>query len=171
MAQPKNSDISGLTKAALLLVSVDQELAAKILAMLDKDSIESVSTAIATLSGIPNEKRQDVVDEFYQLLKAHQYLEQGGLDYAKQLLEQSLSASDADEILKAVEQSIRSRPFSFLKKAESSNLLTFIQEEHPQTIALVLAHLDPKQAAEVLAGLPANKQLEVVQRIAAMEHT
>ena len=120
---------------------------------------------------MPGDKRRAVIEEFYQLLKAQQYVEQGGLDYARQLLEQSLSAGDADEILKAVEQSIRSRPFAFLKKAESSNLLTFIQDEHPQTIALVLTHLDPKQAAEILAGLPADKQLEVVTRVASMEHT
>jgi len=167
----KTSDLPGLTKAALLLVSIEQDAAAKVLSMLDKDAIEAVSTAIATLGEMEPEKRKAVVEEFYQLIKAKQYLEQGGLEYARQLLETSLSANEADEILKAVEQSIRSTPFSFLKKAESSNLLTFIQEEHPQTIALVLAHLESKQAAEVLAGLPAAKQLEVVRRIATMEHT
>jgi flagellar motor switch protein FliG len=172
MAAPvKTTDLPGITKAALLLVSIEQDAAAKVLSMLDKDAIEAVSTAIATLGEMEPEKRKAVVEEFYQLIKAKQYLEQGGLEYARQLLETSLSAAEADEILKAVEQSIRSTPFSFLKKAESSNLLTFIQEEHPQTIALVLAHLDSKQAAEVLSGLPAAKQLEVVRRIATMEHT
>lgn len=169
---PSNAiEMGGVTKAALLLISIDQEVAAKILSLLDKETIENVSTAIATLSENATEKRSEVVEEFFQLLQARQYVEQGGLEYARELLEQSLKPEDADEILKAVEQSIHSRPFSFLKKAESSNLLTFIQDEHPQTIALVLAHLDPKQAAEVLAGLPANKQLDVVRRIAAMEHT
>ena len=167
----KPSELGGMTKAAVLLVSMSQDMAAKILSSLDKDSIEAVSTAIATLGEIAAEDRTAIVEEFYQMIKARQYVEQGGLEYARQLLEQSLSAEEADEILKAVEQSIRSTPFSFLKKAESSNLLTFIQDEHPQTIALVLAHLDSKQGAEVLAGLPANKQLDVVRRIAAMEHT
>lgn len=170
-ATKKSSEMSGLNKAALLLVSVSQEVAAKVLSSLDKDSIEAVSTAIATLGEVSGDDRSRVVEEFYQMAKARQYLDQGGLEYARQLLEQSLSEEEADEILKAVEQSIRATPFSFLKKAESANLLTFIQEEHPQTIALVLAHLDPKQSAEVLAGLPANKQLDVVRRIAAMEHT
>jgi flagellar motor switch protein FliG len=167
----KQSELPGITKAALLLVSIEQEAAAKVLSLLDKDTIEQVSTAIATLGEQPPEERLTVVEEFYQLIKAKQYLEQGGLDYARQLLETSLSPAEADEILKAVEQSIRSTPFSFLKKAESSNLLTFIQDEHPQTIALVLAHLESKQAAEILAGLAAAKQLEVVRRIATMEHT
>jgi len=167
----KTADLPGMTKAALLLVSLSQEVAAKILSSLDKDSIEAVSTAIATLNNIAPEDRLSAVEEFYQMIKARQYLDQGGLEYARQLLEQSLSPEEADEILKAVEQSIRSTPFSFLKKAESANLLTFIQDEHPQTIALVLAHLDSKQSADILAGLPANKQLEVVRRIAAMEHT
>ena len=171
MTQPKSSALAGITKAALLLVSIDQQVAAKVLAKLDKDTIEIVTAAIATLPDIKGEKRRKVMEEFYQLLKAQEYVEQGGLDYARQLLTQSLSSDVADEILQAVEQSIRSRPFSFLKKAESANLLTFIQEEHPQTIALVLTHLDSKQAAEILAGLPAEKQLEVVRRIAAMEQT
>ncbi len=171
MPPGKSQEFSGLTKAALLLVSIDQQLAAKVISLLDKDSIEAVSTAIATLPDVPPDKRHAVIEEYYQLFKAQQYVEQGGLEYARQLLEQSLSAEDADEILRAVEQSIRSRPFAFLKKAESSNLLTFIQDEHPQTIALVLTHLDPKQAAEILSGLPADKQLEVVTRVAAMEHT
>jgi flagellar motor switch protein FliG len=170
-APKKGSDIPGIKKAALLLVSVNQEIAAKILSQLDKDSIEAVSTAIATLGDVPPEERTGVVEEFYQMIKAREYLEQGGLEYARQLLQQSLSADEAERILKNVEQSIRSTPFSFLRKAESSNLLTFIQDEHPQTIALVLAHLDSKQAAEVLSGLPANKRLEVVRRIATMEHT
>jgi len=167
----KNSELPGVTKVALLLVSVSQEVAAKVLSALDKESIEAVSTAIATLGDIAPDERNGVVEEFYQMTKARRYVDQGGLEYARQLLEQSLSPEEADEILKAVEQSIRATPFSFLKKAESANLLTFIQDEHPQTIALVLAHLDPKQAAEVLAGLPPQKQLEVVRRIAAMEHT
>jgi len=171
MAEAQTNDLTGIQKAALLLISLDQQLASAVIAMLDKDSIEMVTTAIATLPEVPSDKRRAVEEEFYQMLKAQEYLEQGGLEYARQLLEQSLSPQDAGEVLKAVEQSIRSRPFSFLKKAESANLLTFIQDEHPQTIALVLTHLDPKQAAEVMAGLPAEKQLEVVRRIASMEHT
>jgi len=171
MAEAQINDLTGIQKAALLLVSLDQQLAAAVIAMLDKDSIEMVTTAIATLPEVPSDKRRAVEEEFYQMLKAQEYLEQGGLEYARQLLEQSLSPQDAEEVLNAVEQSIRSRPFSFLKKADSANLLTFIQDEHPQTIALVLTHLDPKQAAEVMAGLPAEKQLEVVRRIASMEHT
>ena len=167
----KASELQGLTKAALLLVSVGQDVAAKILTQLDKEAIESVSTAIATLGEVSADDRNAVVEEFYQMIKAREYLEQGGLEYARQLLRQSLGQDEADEILKAVEQSIRSTPFSFLRKAESGNLLTFIQDEHPQTIALVLAHLDSKQSAEILAGLAANKRLEVVKRIAAMEHT
>src|SRR5437868_9236155 len=96
---------------------------------------------------------------------------EGGLEYAKQLLQKTLPEKDAERVIKQVTQQVQTTPFSFLQKAESENLLTFIQDEHPQTIALILAHLKPSQASEVLVGLPNQKQVEVVKRIANMEQT
>src|SRR5207249_8572999 len=89
----------------------------------------------------------------------------------KALLKKSLSESDANRVIKQVTQHVQMTPFSFLQGAESENLLTFIQDEHPQTIALILAHLEPEKASEILVGLPAQKQIEVVKRIANMEQT
>ncbi|MDR3077473.1 MAG: flagellar motor switch protein FliG, partial [Planctomycetota bacterium] len=112
-----------------------------------------------------------VVREFYQTHMASKYLEQGGIEFARQLLEKSLSPEEAAKILAQLENTIQQAPFHFLKQADSNQLLMYIQDEHPQTIALIIAHLSPKQAAEILGGLTPKKQLEVVKRIARMEQT
>ncbi len=163
--------ITGIRKAAIFLVSVKKELATQILAHLDEDGVRQVTMEIARLEGVTGKDRNTVLQEFFQLKVAREYVEQGGIDYAKELLEKSLPKDQAAEILGAVQQAIQTTPFSFLNKAETENLLTFIQDEHPQTIALILAHLPPSRAAEVLKGFPPKKQLEVVKRIATMEQT
>src|SRR5216110_2252654 len=109
---------------------------------------------------IPLATRKDVFGEFYTTALANAYLSEGGLEHAKALLKKSLSNSDADRLIKQVTQQVQTTPFSFLQKAESENLLTFIQDEHPQTIALILAHLKTTQASEILRGLPGQKQVE-----------
>jgi len=141
------------------------------LGAMDKDSIEIVTREIAVLTDVTRKERDAVLEEFYQLNVARQYIEQGGLDYARDLLERTLSSEDAREIIQAVEQAIRSTPFAFLQKAEPESLLTFIRDEHPQTIAVILSHVAPEQSSGVLAGLPPKKQIEVVKRIATMEQT
>jgi len=172
MAQAKTlSSATGIKKAAILLVSVDQAVAADIMGELDQPTIEAVSAEIAKLGTITKEERDKVIGEFYQMNVAKQYVQQGGIDYARKLLANSLSGSDADNIVKNVEQALYSVPFSFAQNAESQNLLTFIQDEHPQTIALILTHLESQQAAEVIKGLPQGKQVDVVRRMATMETT
>lgn len=163
--------ITGIRKAAIFIVSMKKELAAQILAHLDEESVRKVTMEIARLEGVTAKERNAVLEEFFQLKVAREYVEQGGFDYAKELLERSLPRDRAAEILGAVQQAIQTTPFSFLVKTESENLLTFIQDEHPQTIALILAHLPAARAAEVLKGFPPKKQLEVVKRIATMEQT
>src|SRR3954447_11431970 len=165
------ADLPGVKKAAVLLVSLDQDRAAEILKRLPAEAVEEVSREIASLGEVGSVARRDVFNEFYSLALANSYVSEGGLEYAKTLLRKSLSDSDADRVIKQVTQQIQSAPFSFLQKAESENLLTFIQDEHPQTIALILAHLAPQKASEVLVGLPGQKQIEVVKRIANMEQT
>ncbi|MBI3099743.1 MAG: flagellar motor switch protein FliG [Planctomycetes bacterium] len=174
VADPKAKEklgISGLRKAAVLIVSLEQEMATKVLAQMDKDTIERLSFEIAKLEDVTTVERDRVLEEFYHLSLAQQYIEQGGVAYARALLEKVLPPEEAQRIIETIEQSLRVAPFGFLHKAETENLLTFLQEEHPQTIALILAHLGPGQSAEVLAGLPSKKQLEVVKRLATMEHT
>ncbi len=156
------SDINGIKKSAILLLSLPQDEAAEILKRLPPEAMEEVSREIASLGEIQIATRKDVFGEFYNLALANSYLSEGGLDYAKALLTKSLSDEDAKRVIKQVTQQVQTTPFSFLQKAESENLLTFIQDEHPQTIALILAHLPPQKASEIMVGLPSQKQIEVV---------
>jgi len=168
---PDQKEISGTRKAAILVLTLEQNVAADILKHLDEVQIEEISREIAGLGPVTQGMRDEVVSEFYQLALARSYADEGGWEYAKNLLSKSLPEGQARKIIDQVNQTIQSTPFSFLQKAESENLLTFIQDEHPQTIALILAHLKPSQASEVLVGLPGQKQVEVVKRIANMEQT
>jgi flagellar motor switch protein FliG len=169
MADAKS--LTGIRKAAVLLLTLEQENATEVLKRLPPEAIEEVSREIAQMKEINTTMRRDVFGEFYHLAMANQHLAEGGLDYAKLLLTRSLSEDDAKRIIKSVTQVVQTTPFSFLQRAESENLLTFIQDEHPQTIALILAHLPPQKASEILIGLPQQKQIEVVKRIANMEQT
>lgn len=170
-APSTSSELSGVRKAAILLLTLDQEQAAAVLKRLPAEAVEEVSREIASLSEITTTARQKVFQEFYHLALANQFVSEGGLEYAKALLSKSLSEDEAKRMIKQVTQQVQTTPFSFLQKAESENLLTFIQDEHPQTIALILAHLPPTKASEILVGLPGQKQIEVVKRIANMEQT
>ncbi|MFW5857888.1 MAG: flagellar motor switch protein FliG [Planctomycetota bacterium] len=169
--QKKAEGLTGVRKAAILLVSLETDTASKILSNLQTEDIERISMEIARLEDVTPELRDAVVREYYQTHMARKYLEQGGLEYARALLEKSLPPEDAAVILDNLQQSISQTPFHFLKKTDPENLLTFIQDEHPQTIALILAHLTAKQASEILQGLSAKKQIEVVKRVARMEQT
>ena len=164
-------EMSGLRKAAVLMLALDQDPAAELLRNLDAESVEEVTREITRLSDVPKQITQKVLEEFYGLALAETWMQQGGLGYAKSLLLKSLNPSDAERILRQISQHVRQSPFAFLQKANSQNLLTFIQDEHPQTIALIVSHLPYHKASEVLAGLPAPKQIEVVKRVANMEQT
>lgn len=164
-------DLSGVKKAAVLLLSLEQDEAAEILKRLPAEAVEEVSREIASLGEIGVETRKGVFSEFYNLALANSYVTEGGLEYAKALLRKSLDEDTAGRVIKQVTQQVQTTPFSFLQKAESENLLTFIQDEHPQTIALILAHLPAQKASEILVGLPSQKQIEVVKRVANMEQT
>src|SRR3954464_2793832 len=165
------ADISGVRKSAVLLLSLDQDHAAEVLKRLPPEAVEEVSREIASLGEISIAQRKDVFGEFYNLALANSYLAEGGLEHAKSLLRKSLSRDGPDRIIKQVTQEGQPTPCSFLQKAESENLLTFIQDEPPQTIALILAHLPPQKASEILVGLPGQKQIEVSKRIGNREQT
>ncbi|CAN5648925.1 flagellar motor switch protein FliG [soil metagenome] len=164
-------ELSGVRKAAILLLTLEQDQAAEILKRLPAEAIEEVSREIASLGEIGVNTRKEIFGEFYNVALANSYVSEGGLEYAKTLLRKSLDATEAEKAIKQVTQQVATTPFSFLQKAESENLLTFIQDEHPQTIALILAHLPPQKASEILVGLPSQKQIEVVKRVANMEQT
>src|SRR3954452_6339609 len=143
-------DLSGVKKSAILLLTLPQDEAAEILKRLPAEAVEEVSREIASMGEIPITTRKDVFGEFYNTALANTYLTEGGLEYAKTLLRKSLSEADAEKAIKQVTQQVQTTPFSFLQKAESDNLLTFIQDEHPQTIALILAHLPAQKASEIM---------------------
>ncbi|MBN1766791.1 MAG: flagellar motor switch protein FliG [Sedimentisphaerales bacterium] len=165
------NEIPGMRKSAIVLLSLGKDIAASVVSRMDREQIEEVSRQLAELQGVTPQEQDLVLEEFYNLAMAHSYMEQGGLAYAQALLEKSLSPNEAAEILKQVTQTIQQTPFQFLLKAEAENVLTFIQDEHPQTIALILAHLGAQKSAEILMGLSQQKQTEVIKRIAAMDQT
>jgi len=163
--------IKGVTKAAIMLIALEAEASAEVLRHLDGDLVEELTREIAHLDLVKEEERGLVIEEFYNMALARQYLKQGGVPYARALLEKALPADRASHIMKLIEHEVYKKPFSFLAKTEADNLMTFIQDEHPQTIALILSHLASNKASEILAGLPLEKQLEVVSRIANMDNT
>lgn len=165
--------ITGARRSAVLLISMDEEFASKILQQLDNETRERVVLEIAKLDKDPPTKDESdaVLKEFYNITLAQQYIEQGGIDYAKRLLEKIMPAEEVRKLIDTIQLSMQSAPFGFLNKAEIQNLITFIQEEHPQTIALIMAYLSPNQAASILEALPLRKQQEVIKRLTSMEHT
>ncbi len=166
-----SSSLKGLTKAAILLLALDRDCSAAIMRQLDPNTIEELSREIAQLDLIDAPERGQVIEEFYNLALARQYLKQGGIKHARALLEKALPADQAMHVIRIIERQVHKQPFSFLAKTDSENLMTFIQDEHPQTIALILSHLTTAKGSEILSGLPEDKQLEVVTRIATMENT
>lgn len=170
-AASKEKELTGRQKAAILLVSLGPEVSARVVKHLRDEEIETISFEIATLRGVQPELREKVLYEFYQIYQAQQYLTQGGMDYAKEILERALGSSKAMEILQRLTASMQVRPFDFVRKADPNQLLSFIGQEHPQTIALIMAYLQPEQASVVLASLPPERQADVTRRIALMDRT
>ncbi len=165
------AELEPLTKAAILLMTLETQAASALLKQLAPKAVEEVTRELAGLGRVPEPLRRAVVEEYYNTAVAEQYLTEGGLEYARELLKQSLDAATADRMLQQIQTQVQKTPFSFLQKAESENLLTFIQDEHPQTIALIVCHLPHHKASEILVGLPVQKQIEVIKRIANMEQT
>lgn len=165
------SDVtSGLRKAAVLLMSLPQDEAASVLGKLKPKQIEAVSIEIARLEQISGNEQESVIYEFAEANPNSLISGGGGLDVAKSLVQRALG-KDARDTLDTVQQSIESLPFGFLKKVDPQNVVTFINDEHPQTIALILSHLPPAYGAQIIGGLSPERQLAVIQRIAHMGQT
>lgn len=160
---------SGKQKAAMLLITLGPEKSAKIFKYLKEDEIEQLTLEIANIRAISPQAKQDVLNEFYEICLAQQYIAEGGIEYAKQVLEKALGAESAMEVINRLTVSLQVRPFDFARKTEASQLINFIQSEHPQTIALILSYLKPTQASAILASLPSDKQSDVARRIALMD--
>ena len=163
--------LNGREKAAILLVTLGPEKSAQLFKHLKEDEIEALTLQIANTSVILPQAREYVLKEFYEICLAQQYITEGGLGYAKTLLEQSLGAEKAAEVLQKLGGSLRTKPFDFIRRSDASQILNFIQNEHPQTIALILSYLKPQQAAQVLVDLSPERQAEVARRVAQMDRT
>jgi len=171
-SQSSSTDsLRGVTKAAVLMVTLERESSAAILGHLQDDTVEELAREIAQLEVVDSKARVEVIEEYYSMALARQYVKQGGMNYARTLLEKAVSPEQVHRIMRSLERSVFQRPFASLAKTDAENLLTFIQDEHPQTIALILSHLPATKASEIVTGLSAQKQLEVVTRIANMDNT
>jgi flagellar motor switch protein FliG len=163
------SGVSGARKAAIVMVALGTKASSEILKNLDEQEVERLTTEIARLDNVSHEVRKAVLEEFHNLALAQQYISQGGIDYAKEILERALGPRKAKEILDKVTQSIRTTGFNLLENVDPKQLVNFIQKEHPQTIALLLAHMEPQNAAPIISALPQELQVDVTTRIATME--
>ncbi len=161
--------LSGLQKAAILIISIGADASSHLFKNLNSEEIEDLAREIVNMQNVGSETIEKVLDEFYQLMTARNYLAVGGMNYAQEVLEKALGEEKALELTKRIQRSLQVRGFNVLKDVDANQLLTFIQKEHPQTIAFVLTQLNPVQAASILADLPPNLQNEVVYRFATME--
>ena len=163
--------ITGLQKAAILLISLGPEKSAMIFKHLKEEEIEELTLEIANTRSVTPQIKESIINEFYEVCLAQQYIAEGGIGYAKELLEKALGADKAVEVLNRLTASIQVKPFEFVRKTDASQLLSFIQDEHPQTIALILSYLGPAQSAMIVSALSPEQQVEVAKRIATMDRT
>lgn len=162
---------NGIQKAAILLIALGPEKAASIFKHLKEEEIEELTLEIANTRSVSPQTKEDIMTEFYQICLAQQYIAEGGIGYAKELLEKALGEDAAQGVIMKLTASLQVRPFEFVRKTDPSQLLNFIQDEHPQTIAMILSYLAPGQSALVLGALPPEKQADVAKRIAIMDRT
>jgi flagellar motor switch protein FliG len=161
--------VSDVQKAAVLLTALPEEEAAEVLSRLDSKQVELVSIEIARLRGVSNEQQEQVILQFADSTPDASH-DSGGIERARNPVQKALG-SKAAGTLDNIRQSIEEVPFAFLRNVDSQNILTYVADEHPQTIALILSHLPAAASAAILAGLPSERQLSVVQRIAHMGQT
>ena len=171
MARKEETELLGLQKAAILLIALGPERSALIFKHLKEEEIEDLTLEIANTRSITPQVKEAVVEEFYQVCLAQQYIAEGGIGYAKELLEKALGADKALDVIGKLTASLQVKPFEFIRKTEASQLINFIQDEHPQTIALILSYLNPAQAALIVSALPPDRQADVAKRIATMDRT
>lgn len=167
----KTEEFNGIQKAAILLITLGPEKSASIFKHLKEEEIEELTLEIANTRSVAPQTKEDILNEFYQVCLAQQYIAEGGIGYAKELLEKALGEEKAQSVISKLTASLQVRPFEFVRKTEPSQLLNFIQDEHPQTIAMILSYLSAGQAAMIIGALPPEKQADVAKRIALMDRT
>lgn len=163
--------LTGRQKAAILLVSLGTDASAEVFKHLRPDEIDELTLEIAGMGHISQERKQAVVEEFYEVAVAQEYIAEGGLEYARDILKKALGEQRANEVMARLSSSIQVSPFEFLRRTDASQILNVIANEHPQTIALILAYLPADTAAQVVSSLPDDVQADVAMRIALMDRT
>ena len=164
-------EYNGIQKAAILLIALGPEKSASIFKHLKEDEIEELTLEIANTRSVSPQTKESVLNEFYQVCLAQQYIAEGGIGYAKELLDKALGSDKAQEVITKLTASLQVRPFEFVRKTDPSQVLNFIQDEHPQTIAMILSYLSPAQSPMILGALTPEKQADVAKRIAKMDRT
>ncbi len=167
----EKDELKGIQKAAILLIALGPEKSSLIFKHLKEDEIEDLTLEIANTKSVSIQTKEKVINEFYEVCLAQQYIAEGGIGYAKELLEKALGADKAMDVIGKLTASLQVKPFEFVKKTDASQLLNFIQDEHPQTIALILSYLSAGQSAQILSALAPEKQADVARRIATMDRT
>ena len=166
-----NEEYSGIQKAAILLIALGPEKSANIFKHLKEDEIEELTLEIANTRSVSPQTKEEILEEFYQVCLAQQYIAEGGIGYAKELLDKALGEEQAQAVITKLTASLQVRPFEFVRKTDPSQVLNFIQDEHPQTIAMILSYLSSNQASMILGALAPEKQADVAKRIAMMDRT
>ncbi|MBL4889756.1 MAG: flagellar motor switch protein FliG [Candidatus Lindowbacteria bacterium] len=163
--------LSGKRKASIFLVAMGQEISAEIFKCMRDDEIEQLTLEIARIDKVDPEERDQVLVEFQEMMLAQEFISQGGIEYAREVLEKALGPDRTIDIINRLTTSLQVRPFDFIRNADPSQLLNFIQGEHPQTIALILSYLQPLTSSQILTNLPEEMQANVAKRIAEMDRT
>ncbi|MCM3078889.1 flagellar motor switch protein FliG [Brevibacillus invocatus] len=164
-------ELTGRQKAAILLISLGPEISAQVFKHLREDEIEQLTLEIANVRKVDTDEKDKILSEFHQIAVAKEVIAQGGITYAKEILQKALGETKAMDIINRLTANLQVRPFDFARKTDPGQILNFIQNEHPQTIALVLSYLEAQQAAMILSALPQERQAEVAKRIAMMDST
>ncbi|HET56061.1 MAG TPA: flagellar motor switch protein FliG [Ignavibacteria bacterium] len=164
----QKSNLNGAQKAAILLIALDVDTAAQVFQYLDTNEVEQISAEITKVRNTASGTVDLVLEEFYNMVTAREYVLEGGLEYAQAVLEKSFGVTKAQAIIEKVQNLTTLRGFDVLKKADSTQLINFLNKEHPQTIALILSHLSPDQTAAALRELPETLRVEVAYRIATL---
>ncbi len=162
------AEINSKEKAAILLIMLGKDHAAKIYRHLSEDEVEQLTLAISSVQHVNSDVKDEVLNEFLDICTAQKFISEGGISYASEVLQHAFGQHKAQSLITKLTSSLKVRPFDFVNKVDSTQVYNFIQNEHPQTIALILSYLDPKLAAQVLSSLPIEKQTTVISGIANM---
>jgi flagellar motor switch protein FliG len=167
----RRKDLKGIEKIAVFLLALGPDLSAALLKRFAEADIERISLELSNTTAVPSETISNVMEEFLLLSKAREYMLNGGLDYAREVLEKSVGPQKATLMVKKLKELSQIKPFSLVRKADPRQLVNIIAQEHPQTIALILSHISAEQSAVVLSELPPELQSDIARRVAVMERT